>query len=444
MERNERERGERKNEGRERKRESLNSNSDKRRETRVFFSFCFSIFFCQKEGRDSYSKVKERASKGRAERDIARATCLWRCRPWRRRKKWRERKKRWLTLNVVYFFRSFFSAGGGDDDRNFVSSATPHPLLFPFPFAFRPAMETSTLSGVRCAQSAARGHVLRRAAARRSSLVSDSSLRSLSPPLLAGQRLLNRQPSRIHPVQAAPSTPPPPGSAGDEADVLKLHEELLAQVGVEGYLNRKRVCRVDASESFTWPRRTKNSDLLLPLPLLSFLLFAYSLFSPFSSSEKSPSPPADRAAQEAPARAHGGPPRGRDLPRWRGRVVRLDGREGARASPLVFGVGSEEEKRRERRARGAASSSTRNSEEGGGGICASFCCAAEAPAGAGAFPSSSVAHRRRCPSRPSRPRGPCGPGGAPRRRQREADESGLCSLGDGPLVEDGRARGRHG
>lgn len=143
-------------------------------------------------------------------------------------------------------------------------------------------METSTLSGVRCAQSAARGHVLRRAAARRSFRVSDSSLRSLSPPLLAGQRLLNRQPSRIHPVQAAPSTPPPPGSAGDEADVLKLHEELLAQVGVEGYLNRKRVCRVDASESFTWPRRTKNSDLLLPLPLLSFLLFAYSLFSPFS------------------------------------------------------------------------------------------------------------------------------------------------------------------
>ena len=93
-----------------------------------------------------------------------------------------------------------------------------------------PEMERSTLSASRGAQGASRGLVVRPRAVRRfcanvDSSSSSSTLRSSSS--LVGPRRWNQQP-RILLVRAAPSTPS--GSAGDESDVLKLHEELLAQV----------------------------------------------------------------------------------------------------------------------------------------------------------------------------------------------------------------------
>ena len=248
-----------------------------------------------------------------------------------------------------------------------LQAATTEIIAFKFSASFvalfffsilSPAMERSTLWACRGAQGASRGVVLRPGAGRRSCVVdSISSLRS-SLIVVAGQRRrLNHQQQqpRIPVARAAPSTPPSSGSAGDEADVLKLHEELLAQVrnsqtlfeGVEflGSLDWK----TSENRLATKDEKTSTTSFFF------FLLISSPLFpSSFFGQKKTNLPPTpDRAAQEPPARAHGGPPRGGR----RERLVRPHGREGAGARRLF----SAEKGRRRRPGKGSSASASARS-----------------------------------------------------------------------------------
>lgn len=153
-------------------------------------------------------------------------------------------KKRFQGLH--FFFLAFFFSILRRRRRTVLPELSELAPLSVFFSSIPRQMERSTLSASPGAQSAGRGLLFRQgatAARRRSFGVVDSLPRSSSPPLVAVGLRLNfnwqQQSSRILQVRAAPSSPPPPGSAGDEADVLKLHEELLAQVSIESYFNRK-------------------------------------------------------------------------------------------------------------------------------------------------------------------------------------------------------------
>ncbi len=138
-----------------------------------------------------------------------------------------------------------------------------------------PEMERSTLSASRGAHGASRGLVVRPRAARRfcanvDSSSSSSTLRSSSS--LVGPRRWNQQP-RILLVRAAPSTPS--GSAGDESDVLKLHEELLAQVRNLKNCFRNRVFLAPTERICLATKDEKTSTT-------SFLLLSFSYLPLFS------------------------------------------------------------------------------------------------------------------------------------------------------------------
>ena len=166
-------------------------------------------------------------------------------------------------------------------------------------------MERSTLSASRGAQGASRGLVVRPRAVRRfcanvDSSSSSSTLRSSSS--LVGPRRWNQQP-RILLVRAAPSTPS--GSAGDESDVLKLHEELLAQVrnlkttfGIEFFWPRLN--------EFAWPRRTKKPrpPLFFCFPFLTSLSSLCPLLETQNLTKRSSSARAFNVSSWTPSTRH--------------------------------------------------------------------------------------------------------------------------------------------